>query len=97
MSFRDGALASTVGSVFAVGIDILLNGGEVILILISILAEQSGLVYLLLARLVSAAPNVAWLPTTQIEIAFTVVSLLLAGVALIQLLRNVSRRLQAET
>ena len=93
MSARDGLLAGGVGSVFAVFADLLVNGGEIILTVVMIAAEQSGLVYLLLSRLVAAAPNVPWLPAAEIRTAFTVVSLLLALVALIQLVRRSRRSL----
>ena len=93
MSARDGLLAGGVGSVFAVLADLLINGGEIILTIVLVAAEQSGLVYLLLSRLVAAAPNVSWLPAAEIRTAFTVVSLLLALVALIQLVRRSRRSL----
>lgn len=88
MSVRDGLLAGGVGSVFAVLADLLVNGGEVILLVGAVLVEQSPLVYLLLSRLVAAAPNVSWLPTAEIQTAFTLVSLALAVVALVQLVRS---------
>lgn len=93
MSLRDGILAGGVGGTFGILADILINGGEVVLMLFFALADQGGLVYLLLSRLVAAAPNVAWLPAEEIRTAFTVVSLLLAAVALIQLARSTRRSL----
>jgi hypothetical protein len=97
MSLRDGALAGGAGGVFAIAADLLVNGGEVVFALFAFLMDQSGLVYLLLSRLLSAAPNVAWLPTAKIETAFTVVSLALAAVALIQLARRAGRYLSERT
>ena len=76
---------------FAVGADLLVNGGEVLFALVAFLLDQGGLVYLLLSRLLSAAPNVAWLPTAKLETALTFVSLALAAVALIQLVRRAGR------
>ena len=97
MSARDGLLASGVGSLFAVVADLLINGGEALVFVFALLAEQGGLVYLLLSRLVAAAPEVAWLPTDQIRTAFTVVSLLLAVVALVQLVRSTRRSVEERT
>lgn len=91
MSLRDGAVAGGAGGVFAIAADLLVNGGEVFLMLFSVLMDQSGLVYLLLSRLLAAAPEVAWLPTAKIQMAFTVVSLFLAAVALFQLARRSGR------
>ena len=73
---------------FAVVADLLLSGGEALVFVFALLADQGGLVYLLLSRLLSAAPQLAWLPTDQLQTAFTVVSLLLAVVALVQLIRS---------
>ena len=97
MSIKDGALASGIGSTAALGVDLLLNGGEVILMGISILMDQSTLIYLLLSRLRSAAPNVAWLPGAELNMAFTAVSLLLAVFALYRLSRNISNRFKSKS
>lgn len=97
MSARDGLLASGVGGLFAVVADLLINGGQVLIMAIAVLAEQSGLVYLLLSRLVAAAPDIAWLPTGTIRTAFTAVSLLLAVVALIQLVRSTRQSIDERT
>lgn len=97
MSARDGVLAGGVGSVFAVLADLLVNGGEIVIWMIALLAEQGGLVYMLLSRLLAAAPNVSWLPTEEIELAFTVVSLFLALVALVQLIRRSRRSVSDQT
>lgn len=88
MSFRDAGAAGGVGGIFAIGADLLVNGGEVVFALLGFLLDQGGIVYLLLSRLLAAAPRVAWLPTAKIETAFTVVSLVLAAVALFQLARR---------
>ncbi|MFW6382841.1 MAG: hypothetical protein ACOCZD_02250 [Haloferacaceae archaeon] len=93
MSWRDGAIAGGAGGTFAVGADLLINGGEVVFALFGVLLDQSGLVYLLLSRLLAAAPHVGWLPTAEIELAFTVVSLLLAVFALYRLTKRSKREL----
>jgi hypothetical protein len=92
MSARDGAVASAVGSTAGLAIDILLNGGEILIWVGTLLMDQSGLIYLLLSRLLAAAPNVAWLPATQLERLFTAVSLVLAALVLFRLLKNLSQR-----
>lgn len=91
MSFRDGILASGVGGTFAIGADLIINGGEVLALLATILLENGGLVYIILSRLLSAAPEVAWLPAAKLQTAFTVVSLLLAAFALYRLARRAGR------
>lgn len=88
MSLRDGAIATGFGTTFGFAADLLINGGEVIALLASFLVDNGGLLYLLLSRLLSAAPNVAWLPAGKLETAFTVVSLLLAAFALYRLARR---------
>lgn len=97
MSYRDGFLAGGVGSVFALLADLVINAGEGIVFVVAILADQSGIVYLLLSRLLAAAPEVAWLPYTRIRTAFTVLSLILAAVALIQLARSTRRSIEERT
>ncbi|MDZ5811600.1 hypothetical protein U4E84_09615 [Halorubrum sp. AD140] len=93
MSFRDGAIAGGAGGTFAVGADLLINGGEVAFALFGVLLDQSGLVYLLLSRLLSAAPHVAWLPAAEIELAFTAISLFLAAFTLYRLAKRSKREL----
>lgn len=91
MSARDGALAGTAGGIFAIAADLLVNGGEVLVLLASVLLDNGGLLTLFLSRLLSAAPEVAWLPAAKLQTAFTVVSLLLAVFALYRLARRAGR------
>lgn len=85
---RDSIAATGAGTLFAIAADLIVNSGEIILLLGMFLVENGAIVHVLLARLLAAAPNVEWLPVARLETWFTVVSLALAALAVIQLTRN---------
>ncbi|WP_144900888.1 hypothetical protein [Halobellus captivus] len=92
MSARDGLGALSVGGTFAAAADLVVNGGDVLVLLATFLLDQSGLIYLLVARLSAAAPNVSWLPAGTLEAASTAIALFTAVYALYRLTNRFTDR-----
>lgn len=86
MSWKDGLFAGGAGGATAAVADLLVNGGDLLFWLVSVLIDQGPLVYLLLSRLARLAPEIEWLPAAAIRRAMLAVSLILVGVALAKLL-----------
>lgn len=88
MDLKGLAGATGAGGTFAVSADVLVNGGEVVLWLVGFLVDQGPLIYLLLARLTTLAPEVSWLPADRIQTAFLVVAAVVFVLALYRLVNN---------
>jgi hypothetical protein len=85
MSLSDGLGALGLGGTFAAGADLLVNGGDVLVLIATFLLDQSGLIYLLVARLNAAAPSVPWLPAGTLSTLTTAIALVSAVFALYRL------------
>ena len=92
MSVRDGLGAVGLGRTFAAFADVLVNGGDVLLMIGMFLLDQSGLVYLVVGRLAAAAPNVAWLPAGTLSAASTAIALVSAVFALYRIANRFTDR-----
>ena len=92
MSLRDGLGAVGLGGTFAAVADVLVNGGDVIVMILMFFLDQSGLVYLLVGRLAAAAPNVAWLPAGTLSAASTAIALVSAAYALYRIANRFTDR-----
>jgi hypothetical protein len=92
VSVRDGLGAVGIGGSFAAIADVLVNGGDVLLMIAMFLLDQSGLVYLLVGRLAAAAPNVAWLPAGTLSAASTAIALVSAAYALYRIANRFTDR-----
>jgi len=92
MSKRDGGLALGIGGSFAAVADLLVNGGDVLLLALDFFLNQSGLIYMITARLAAAAPDVPWLPAGTLSAAATALSLITAAYGLYRLAKNISEK-----
>ncbi|MFD1601034.1 hypothetical protein [Halobellus rarus] len=92
MSVRDGLGALSIGGGFAAIADLVVNGGDVLVLILTFLLDQSGLVYLLIARLEAAAPNVAWLPAGTLSTLSTAIALVTAVYTLYRLANRFADR-----
>ena len=92
MSVRDGLGALGLGGGFAAIADLVVKGGEVFVLIATFLLDQSGLVYLLVARLNAAAPNIAWLPAGTLSMATTAIALVSAVFALYRIANRFTDR-----
>lgn len=93
MSLRDGLGALGIGSGFAALADLVVNGGDVLVLLSTFLLDESGLIYLFVARLSAAAPNVSWLPAGTLETATTALALMTAIFAVYRIATKFGDRL----
>mgnify|MGYP000100227623 CR=1 FL=1 len=92
MSLRDSLGALSIGGTFAAIADLVVNGGDVLLLILTFLLDQSGLLFLVVGRLEAAAPNVAWLPAGTLSTLSTVIALVSAVFALYRLANRFSDR-----
>jgi hypothetical protein len=92
MSLRDGLGALGIGGTFAALADFVVNGGDVILMVLMFALDQSGLLLLLVGRLSAAAPNVAWLPAGTLSAASTAIALVSAVYALYRIANRFTDR-----
>ncbi|GAB7011768.1 hypothetical protein [Halolamina salina] len=92
MSKRDGGLALGIGGVFAAGADLLINGGGALMLALDFFLNQSGLIYMVTARLAAAAPNVAWLPVGLFSSLSTAIALVTAVYGLYRIAKNLNER-----
>lgn len=91
MDLRGVLGAGGVGGLFAAVVDVLVTGGDVAFWLLEFGLSQGPLLYVLLARLATLAPEVAWLPAGRIQSALYVVAAVVAAVSLYRLARNLGR------
>lgn len=94
MAIRDALQGLGLGSGFGIIADLLVTGGDTLFFLATVLIDQAPLLFVLLSRLLAAAPNVDWLPAQRLELVFTAVALFLAALVLYRLLTNLSNRFQ---
>jgi len=97
MSKRDGGLALGIGSVFAAGADLLVNGGSVLLLAFDFFLNQSGLLYMITSRLAAAAVTVAWLPVGIFSTLSTGIALVTAVYGLYRLVKNLKKRRESKS
>lgn len=91
MDIRDIGGATGLGGAFAAVADVVVTGGDAVFWIAGFALDQGPLLYVLLGRLVSLAPAVDWLPSSQIQTAFYVVAAVVAAVSLYRLIRRFGR------
>jgi len=97
MSKRDGGIALGIGSVFAAGADLLVNGGSVLLLAFDVFLNQSGLLYMITSRLAAAAVNVAWLPVGIFSTLSTGIALVTAAYGLYRLINRLTDKRESNS
>lgn len=94
MAVRDALQGTGIGAGFGVIADVLLTGGDTLWFLLELLIDQGPLLFVLVSRLLSAAPSIPWLPQDTLQTLFTALALTLAAVTVYRLVRNLSDRFQ---
>jgi hypothetical protein len=94
MAVRDALQGTGIGAGFGVIADVLLTGGDTIWFLLELLIDQGPLLFVLVSRLLSAAPSISWLPQDTLQTVFTGLALALAAVTVYRLVSNLSDRFQ---
>lgn len=79
---KDAGGALGLGGTLAVLTDWLVTGGEAVVVVVTMLVDQQGLIYLFFSRLASAAPNIPWLPAGALGTVTTALALFSAAYAL---------------
>lgn len=92
MSLRDVGSALGIGGALAFVADFAINGGDALIVLISFILDQNGLIYLLMSRLSAAAPEIGWLPAGLLNKLTVALALLSATIALFRLAKTLTER-----
>lgn len=92
MALRDIGAGGGVGIAFGAVADLLVTGGDMVMLLVDLGIDLGPLLYLLLSRLLAAAPQISFLPENSIRTAFTAISLFLALGALYRIVKRLAAR-----